>query len=112
MVPTDPDTLLTRSEFAAAITEAGFPTSPKTLASMATRGGGPPYQKFGPRALYRWGPGLAWAQSRLSPPISSTAELDVVLRSAAGRLSRGQFPPTDDRSDVGHPDDSVVDAGR
>jgi hypothetical protein len=77
LVPDDPDTLLPRDKFAAALTAVGFPTSAKTLASKATRGGGPPFQKYGPRALYRWRTGLAWAQSRLTAPRHSTSDADA-----------------------------------
>src|SRR5271170_840274 len=38
-----PDALLTRAATAAALTDTGFPVSPATLATQATRGGGPPY---------------------------------------------------------------------
>jgi hypothetical protein len=68
------ETLLTRACTAAALTEAGFPVSPATLATKATRGGGPPYQLFGRKPLYRWGAALAWARSRLSKPVTSTSE--------------------------------------
>jgi hypothetical protein len=74
-IPTDLDKLLTRPQVAAALTEAGYPTSPATLATKATRGGGPPYQRYGPRVLYRWGACLQWAKSRLSAPVHSTSEL-------------------------------------
>jgi len=80
--PTTPDALLTREATAEALVEAGFPTTPKTLATKATRGGGPPYRKFGARVLYRWGDALDWARSRLGPVITSSAELDA--RAAAG----------------------------
>jgi hypothetical protein len=73
----NPDALLTRDQTAAALTAAGFPVKAKTLATMVTRGGGPAYRRFGPRALYRWSTALEWAQSRLSAPISSTSELDA-----------------------------------
>jgi hypothetical protein len=68
------EALLTRNAIAAALTQAGYPTSPATLASKATRGGGPPYRRFGPRPLYQWGDALRWAQSRLGPRICSTSE--------------------------------------
>ena len=71
------DALLTRDQAAAALTAAGFPVKAKTLATKATRGGGPPFQRFGSRPLYRWADALGWAQSRLSPPIGSTSELDA-----------------------------------
>jgi hypothetical protein len=74
-VPNDPNTLLTRTQTAHALTEAGYPTSPATLATRASRGGGPPFQKYGPRAIYRWGSSLAWAKGRLSDPVHTTSEL-------------------------------------
>jgi hypothetical protein len=73
-IPDNLDALLTRDKTAAALTEGGYPTSPKTLATMATRGGGPPFHRFGPRVLYRWRDALEWAEKRLSPPVGSTSE--------------------------------------
>jgi hypothetical protein len=73
--PDDPETLLTRQAVAEALTAAGYPTSPKTLATKASRGGGPAFQKWSNRPLYAWGSALAWAQSRLGPVVSSTSEL-------------------------------------
>jgi hypothetical protein len=77
MVPNDPATLLTREAAAAALTAAGFPVKSKTLATKATRGGGPPFRRFGTKPLYEWGDLLDWARSRLSPPMSSTSEADA-----------------------------------
>jgi hypothetical protein len=74
MVPDDPETLLTRAQAGAALRAAGFPISDKTLATKATRGGGPPYRRFGTRVLYRWADALTWAQSRLSDAHTSTSE--------------------------------------
>lgn len=68
------DSLLTRRDIASALTAAGFPVTAATLATKATRGGGPPYEHWGNRRLYRWGLGLAWAKSRLSPPATSSSE--------------------------------------
>jgi hypothetical protein len=76
-VPDNPDALLTRKATASALDASGFPVAEKTLATKATRGGGPPFRKFGPRPLYRWGDALDWAQSRLSPPMRSTSEADA-----------------------------------
>jgi hypothetical protein len=73
----NPGDFLPRKRTADALTEAGFPVSSATLATKATRGGGPPYQLFGQRALYRWGDALAWAQGRLSEPRHSTSEVDA-----------------------------------
>lgn len=77
MIPQNSDALLTRPQTGAALREAGFPIADKSLATRASRGGGPPYRRFGARVLYRWGDALDWAQSRLSPPIGSTSELDA-----------------------------------
>jgi hypothetical protein len=76
-LPSNPDALLTRGRLADALTEAGFPTSPKTLATKATRGGGPPFRKYGPRVLYQWGESLGWAINRLGPLVRSTSEKDA-----------------------------------
>jgi len=74
--PPDPETLLTRRAAATALTAAGYPTAPATLARKAS-GGGPPYRRFGPRVIYRWADLLEWAEARLSPPIRSTSEADA-----------------------------------
>jgi hypothetical protein len=76
-IPDDPNAILTRDRFAAALNEAGFPITVSTLATKATRGGGPPFQKFGNKPLYQWGPGLAWAKGRLSKSVRSTSELEA-----------------------------------
>jgi hypothetical protein len=73
-IPDNPNALLTRDQLASALTAAGFPVRAKTLATMASRGGGPAYMRFGPRVLYRWQSGLEWAQNRLSAPRHSTSE--------------------------------------
>jgi hypothetical protein len=74
MIPLNPEALLGRKETAAALTEAGFKVSAETLTTKASRGGGPPYQLFGQRALYKWGDSLHWARSRLSSPRRTAAE--------------------------------------
>jgi hypothetical protein len=68
------EALLTRANTASALTEVGFPVSAATLATKAVRGGGPPYYLFGRKPLYRWGDALAWAQARLSAPVSDTSQ--------------------------------------
>jgi hypothetical protein len=73
----DPDALLTREQTAAALTACGFPIKARTLSTQASRGGGPPYQLFGPRVLYRWGDALKRAQARLTTPRRSTSEGDA-----------------------------------
>lgn len=74
------DTKLTRQQVANALTEAGFPVTHATLATKATRGGGPPFRLFGKKPLYTWGEALAWAEGRLSGPVSSTSEAKVSHR--------------------------------
>jgi hypothetical protein len=82
-VPDDPDARLRRDAVAAALTALGLPVKSKTLATMATRGGGPPYQLFGRWPLYRWGDALAWAEARLSAPRRSTSEADAQRQATA-----------------------------
>ncbi len=62
--------------------EWGIIRTPKTLAKLATIGGGPPFEKDGRFPLYT--PPLldTWARSQLSPVVHSTAEL-AQLKSAA-----------------------------
>jgi hypothetical protein len=74
MIPSNSDALLRRTATAEALTEAGYPTSPATLATMAVRGGGPVHRCFGRIPLYRWGDALAWAESRMSAPRHTTSE--------------------------------------
>jgi hypothetical protein len=74
----DNDTLLRRRPAAEALTGAGYPIRPATLATLASRGGGPPMRRWGRVPLYRWGDLLAWAEGRLSAPIRSTAEGDAL----------------------------------
>lgn len=81
-IPDNPDALLTRERTAEALTTAGYPVATKTLATKATRGGGPPYSLFSGRALYRWGDALDWARSLTTPARRSTSEADA-QRSAA-----------------------------
>ncbi len=76
-IPTDPEPLLMRDQAAAALTERGYKTSKATLATLATRGGGPLFLKFGPRPLYRLRDLLTWAESRLKPPRRNTSEADA-----------------------------------
>jgi hypothetical protein len=75
MIPTDPDTKLSRRETALALTEAGYRIAEATLATMGSRGGGPPFEKWGPKPQYLWGNSLAWAKARTSRPIRRAREL-------------------------------------
>jgi hypothetical protein len=75
-----PSALLRRRRCAEELTAHGFPVAEKTLATKATRGGGPPYRKFGRVVLYRWGDALAWAEAQLSGPVRSSSELALVRK--------------------------------
>ena len=75
-IPESLDTLLRRSPTAQALTALGYPCSDKTLATKATRGGGPPYRLFGRVPLYRWGDAIAWAEGKMSAPRCSTSDAD------------------------------------
>ena len=51
------------------------PCAEQTLATWATRGGGPPFRKIGGAVLYDEDELDAWATERLGPPLRSTSEL-------------------------------------
>ena len=70
----NPQTLLSRQELVSALAEEGFSVAYASLACMAVRGGGPPFQKFGQRVLYVWADALAWAHGKLSPARATTSE--------------------------------------
>ena len=63
-IPDSNDVRLTRQRVAEALSAAGYPISHRTLATKATRGGGPPYSLFSGRALYRWGKRLVDTAAR------------------------------------------------
>jgi hypothetical protein len=58
------DSWLTRPEASAALRAKGFDISAATLASLVTRGGGPPYRLFMGVAKCRWRDLLEWAEAR------------------------------------------------
>ncbi len=63
--------------------EWGLSRTPKTLAKLATIGGGPPFEKDGRVPLYTPPVLDAWARSQLSPLVHSTAELAQSKSAAA-----------------------------
>lgn len=71
----------TRQEVAKILTDLGFPISENTLATMGSRGGGPPFSKFGRRVIYDLTEVLSWARARIIPskrqvsPIEDNAAL-------------------------------------
>lgn len=89
----DDDALLTRDMAAAALTAVGYPVKSKTLATKATRGGGPPYRLFGTRPLYRWGDALNWAQGRLSAPRLNTSADDALRAMRPQVVTQDRFNP-------------------
>lgn len=82
-IPENPDALLRRNQTAAALSQAGYPTSEKTLATQASRGDGPPFHRYGRYPLYRWADALGWARSRLRPARRSTAEHEGLAKASA-----------------------------
>ncbi|MGE0153130.1 MAG: DNA-binding protein [Reyranellaceae bacterium] len=65
---------LTRKEASDFLTARGFKVAAGTLAKYACLGGGPIFQSFGRRPLYRPDDLLGWAQSRSSGPRRSTSD--------------------------------------
>jgi hypothetical protein len=69
----DPQARLNRKQCSAALSARGFPVVEATLATLASRGGGPRFSKFGPRCVYVWRDVISWAQSRLrSLPVAQS----------------------------------------
>jgi hypothetical protein len=75
--PIDPDRFYDRNAAAKAAEEEGLPLSPKTLATMFSRGGGPKAQHFGRRVVYRGSDLIAWIEDRLTPPRRNSSERDA-----------------------------------
>jgi hypothetical protein len=63
-----------RKDAAHFLTEQGYKTAPATLAKLACIGGGPLFESFGRRPLYREADLLAWAASRTTGPRRSTSD--------------------------------------
>src|SRR5262249_29664706 len=59
---------------------------PATLATKRSRGGGPPYRRWGRIPVYAWGDALKWAQSRLGEPRCSTSEEEDAISSPASSV--------------------------
>ena len=65
---------LNRIEAAHYCSLRGFKTSPATLATLASRGGGPRYIYFGKRPLYTQADLDDWITSRSSAKVKNTSE--------------------------------------
>ena len=81
--------LLDRRAASALLAEHGIPCAAATLATYATRGGGPPFSKFGARVVYRRDDLIAWAKGKLTAPRRSTSEADAAP-TIAEECARGQ----------------------
>lgn len=65
---------LSRREAADFLTGQGYKTAPATLAKLASIGGGPVFESFGRRPLYREADLLKWAVERSTGPRRSTSD--------------------------------------
>ena len=70
----DCERLLDRKEAAQFLTSHGYRTAPATLAKLACLGGGPVFESFGRRPLYRDVDLLAWAEAKTTGPRRSTSD--------------------------------------
>jgi hypothetical protein len=61
----DPQTYLTRTGVAQTLKVCGITISSETLATKVSRGGGPPFRKFGRTPMYLWGDVVAWVKSEI-----------------------------------------------
>ena len=68
---------LTRLEAAAFLSERGFRVAYATLNKYATLDGGPPYESFGRRPLYKPTDLLSWVASKTSGPRANTSDQRV-----------------------------------
>jgi hypothetical protein len=74
---------LSRKDAALFLTERGYRTAPATLAKLACIGGGPEFESFGRRPLYREADLLNWAHGRTTGPRRSTSDAGLSNREAA-----------------------------
>jgi hypothetical protein len=65
---------LDRRQAAAFLTDRGYRTAPTTLAKLACIGGGPTFESFGRKPLYRETDLLAWARAKTTGPRRSTSD--------------------------------------
>jgi hypothetical protein len=56
------------------LTARGYKTAPATLNKKRCVGGGPEFELFGRRPLYKETALLEWAQARTTPPLRSTSD--------------------------------------
>jgi hypothetical protein len=100
----DADPMLPRREAASFLRKRGFQVAEASLATWASRGGGPRYYKFGPKAIYKPSDLLDWAEAKLSAPRCSTAEADCAEQSAPRSLAAVRRAHPDALGDEGAAD--------
>ena len=71
----DVEMRLSRKEASEFLSKRGYRVAVQTLAKYATLGGGPVFESFGRKALYKPDDLLAWVASRSSGPRRSTSDL-------------------------------------
>ena len=67
--------MLDRGAAATYVASYGLPMSPKTLAKLASIGGGPIFHRFGRRVCYSRDSLDDWIKAKLSPPMASTSDI-------------------------------------
>jgi hypothetical protein len=70
----DPRAFFTRYQLPGTLEACGVPMSYDTLATKATRGGGPPFRIFGKSAVYQWADVVAWVLETMGEPARTTSE--------------------------------------
>jgi len=78
---------LSRKEAAEFLTDLGYKTAAATLAKLASIGGGPVFESFGRKPLYKTVDLLNWAQDRSTGPRRSTSDRGATRREHAARGS-------------------------
>jgi hypothetical protein len=84
----DNERRLNRTEAAAFLSERGYRVAYATLNKYATVGGGPVFESFGRRPLYKPSTLLEWVASRTTRPRRSTSEPQSPSRAANLALGR------------------------
>jgi hypothetical protein len=83
-IPPKPDTILRRADLPEASRhELGFVFPKRQAATLASRGGGPPYVIVGGVAYYRWADFVEWVRSRMSKPRTTAVEAHVAAKRVA-----------------------------
>jgi hypothetical protein len=77
----DHERRLDRKQASQFLTDLGYRTAQATLAKLACVGGGPVFESFGRKPLYREADLLAWAEAKTTGPRRSTSD--------PGRAARG-----------------------